>query len=284
MGETDKTPDPKLAAPAATPHPLSASWGRLRSALLGPGPLCRQHQSSNGRWLLLDPFPPATAEKAFDQHRQNLASKRDILKIDRKRQLSRVAGDGRSLVVKEFRKPGPWGRWRPDCRSWLNTRRLADHGIPVARCRAWLKHRDGRGFLILEDVGDLTLDEALRNAGSIGCQRRLLRAATRLAAWLHRARIVHGDLKLSNIMVPAESADPRMPLTLIDSDAIHFNREPTPAARAKNLYQMLDTFPPCISDCARLRFMVDYRRAAGLDAHQLRPVIDIVNRRLAQTR
>jgi tRNA A-37 threonylcarbamoyl transferase component Bud32 len=247
-------------------------WPSRKAKLLKNSSLCERRQAPHGAWQLFRAFPLKAADAAVLQHRQNLQNQTNILKIDRKRQLTRVTFEGRTLVVKEFRRPGPWGRWRSDCRSWLNTYRLKTYGLPAAQCLAWLKHDDGRGFLILEDVGDLDLHRALRDAQESPRQRELLHFAARLAAWLHQSRIVHGDLKLSNMMVLKAPRNPQMPLSLIDSDSIRFNQRLTAARRAKNLCQMLGTFPPSLGAVARLRFLAYYRRETGLSRAEMRQV------------
>jgi tRNA A-37 threonylcarbamoyl transferase component Bud32 len=247
-------------------------WPSRRAKLLKNSSLCERRQAPHGSWQLFRAFPLKAAESAVLQHRQNIQNQTNILKIDRKRQLTRVVFEGRTLVVKEFRRPGPWGRWRSDCRSWLNTYRLKTYGLPAAQCLAWLKHDDGQGFLILEDVGDQNLASALAQATTPRQQRVWLHHGARLVAWLHQSRIVHGDLKLSNMMVLEAPRNPQMPLSLIDSDSIRFNQHVTPASRAKNLHQMLDTFPAKFGLVFRLRFLACYRREAGLSRAEMRRV------------
>ncbi len=248
-------------------------WTSRQKKLLHSSSICAIKKTDAGIWLLLKPFSLETAAAALEQHLNNFDEQKNILKVEKKRRLSRVASNSESLVVKEFRHPGPWGRFRPDCRSWLNTYRLKMHGIPAAQCRAWLKHADGRGFLFLQDMGDTNLHVALKNAvGNMHEQRLLLRHGARVAAGLHQARIVHGDLKLSNIMIEKPAGSSTAKPMLIDSDDVRFNQRMTLGRRAKNLGQMLNTFPKALGKWPRLRFLVHYRKETGLNKKQLKKI------------
>lgn len=127
--------------------------------------------------------------------------------------VSRVQIDGRSFAVKRYniknarhRLGRLWRRSRAAV-SWSNAHRLRMYGIATAAPVALLEHRygplRGRAWFVAEyvDAPDIArwleadaLDDARRRAG--------LEALARLMHKLWRLRIVHGDLKASNIQMP----------------------------------------------------------------------------------
>lgn len=250
-------------------------WRGRRLRLLKQSSLCSRHETSNGTWLLRRPVELGVAEAAVAQHETNFAIGRNIVKCDRRRQLSRVCVDGRQYIVKEFRRPRrlPAGL-RPDGRSWLNTYRLEMAQLPVARCWGWLRSCDGRGYLVLDDLGDQTLIDTLQTGGTQAERREVLSAAGRLAAWLHDAGVVHGDLNSSNFMVNREWGYPQMPLVLVDSDRIHVRRwDVSIRSRQRNLLQTLDLVRLAATRRECLRFLASYRRTSGIARSTFSPVV-----------
>jgi len=85
--------------------------------------------------------------------------------------------------------------------------------------------------------------------------------------------IVHGDLKLSNIMIDSGADKPRTKLVMIDSDDVRFNKRMTLRRRAKNLCQMINTFPKRLGKWPILRFLIHYRIETGLSKAELKRTI-----------
>ena len=249
-------------------HAAARRWPGRRTRLLQTSSLCQAVDAAEGLWRLLLPFTLETAQEALRQHEAKVAAGR-LLKSDRKRRLSRVMVSGRSLVVKEFLAPGG-GVWRSDRRSWLNHYRLGPESFSVCRSHAWLQARQ-RGVLILEDVGSANLPAALA-AATPGVRRGLLVGAVRLIAAMHAAGTVPRDMKATNTVAATPGAS-RGPVCLVDADALRFDVRVSTADRAANLRQFLENLPDQVTRRERLRVLVAYRQAVGLDRGALRLVL-----------
>ena len=223
---------------------LLRKWRGRRSRLLRDSSQCNQQHTEHGMWHLLKQFDLKTAERAVDLHRQQISTPEKLLKAEGKRKVSRVNIDSCTYIVKEFSNPGFYGCWRSDCLSWLNTQRIGYYAIPAATCYAWLKSSDGKGYLILEDVGT----ENARNffARHDSTQRApYIRKIARVLAMLHNKHVFHKDCKVSNFVI-SDSGDER--LTLIDTDRIRFFRSIPDKKRFQNLHQAYSNFPECMRD------------------------------------
>jgi tRNA A-37 threonylcarbamoyl transferase component Bud32 len=270
-------------------------WRGRRARLLSRSSICRRHDTEDGRWLLLTPFPLAAAEQAISQHRSLVRDNR-MLKTDVKRRLARVAldpwlkggtdagdphgasaSDSRllprhlhqtSVVVKEFRRPKPLGRWAADCRSWFNHYRLAQLGLPATTALGWLKARDGRGYVVLTDVGQVNLREALAEPERQD-RRTLLAAAGRLVAWLHQRAVFHRDLKATNFVV---SDDPVFPVYLVDCDDVHFETRMTDDRRQRGLNQLLENLQDATDSDERNHLRQAYSTEMGAGTTGAGPV------------
>jgi hypothetical protein len=253
-------------------HQARRRWRGRRYRLLEDSTLCGVETTATGLWHLLRPFPLPSAEAALAAHLGRGPGAAQRLKEGPKRCVSRVVADGNSFVVKEFRRAGPWGAWRADGRAWLNAYRLARvYAIPAAACRAWARTPDGRGFLILDDVGTRCLHDELASAANARERRPWLLAAARMTARLHRVHVQHGDLKQSNLMVTRSAGRPA--LVLVDLDSVRFRRRLSTAQRLRNLHQILDHAPACVTAVERLRFLVEYRLEAGMAHAELRRLL-----------
>lgn len=247
---TSTTTDP---APLTFLTRLWPGWGGL------PG---HPAATAAGRWRLREGFALETAEAALRAY-ANLARNDPggLLKRDRKRSLGVVAPGGRYFVVKVFHRPGPWGPWRPDCRSWCWNWRLERAGLPVPRYHAWLRAGDGQGWLVMEYIPGEHLEAALRRqAGAPARQRELAGLALELLAALYRRGIVHGDLKAQNLILrPAEAASGQPEaLLLVDNDDVAFGRRIDAAVRARHCRQLAESLPP--GDPLRELLVAEFRR------------------------
>ena len=247
-----------------------ALWPGRRRRLLGASSLCERAAADDGRWLVRRPFDPETARQAVAAHRAGAGT---VLKTEPKREVSRVEVNGVRCIVKEFRRPGPWGRWAADARCWLNSFRLEMHRVPVAPCLAWLRADTGAGFLVMQDVGDDVLPVLLSQCADAGRRRLLLAATGRLLAWVHQAGIVHGDLKLSNVIVRERQDFPRVSLTLVDSDSVRFHAAMPLDRRVRNLRQVLGSLPAELPFREQARLLAAYRREARLSRGEMRDLL-----------
>jgi len=194
--------------------------------------------TSLGRWELLDTFSLRVAEAVVKLHLVNIKENKNILKIDHKRQVSRVVSKDKSYVIKEFRKPGPWWIFRPDYISWKNSIRLKELDIAVPSVYAWLRSKDGRGFIIMEDLGDQVLKSVLQNIGPELPERvELIKKLSKLVASVHSKNLVYGDMKLANVLLKDGS------LFLVDMDKVKLKKRLNLRDRAYNLVQILNSFP-----------------------------------------
>ena len=208
-----------------------------------------KYRTSYGIWEILRPFPLELSEEILKKHLSNIEKKVNLIKVDHKRQLSRVSLGKRSYIVKEFRKPGPWWIFRPDHISWKNSQKLYSLGIPVPKVYAWLKSRDRRGFIIMEDLGDQVLADILKKLKPGSEQRRsLIIKLSNLIAFVHSKNLIYGDMKLTNIMLKGSS------LFLVDMDKIKLKKRRLKVKdRVYNLAQVIISFP---KDLTKEEFML----------------------------
>jgi len=245
-------------------------WPTRRRRLLRNSSLCHVRDGETGRWRLRKGFAAAAAEESVRRHQTNVAE-HNMLKDDVKRRLSRVHVGGTTYIIKEFRRPGPWGRWAADARSWLNAARLAATRLPAAACHGWLRGTEGQGFLVLADAGRDVAAAVLRQS-TPARRRQLLKAAARLIALLHRRGIWHRDLKPTNFVV-ADDPVPGRELVLVDTDDVAFEATMTSTRRRRNLAQFLDGMGADLTAFERARFVVHYAHAANLSRDELRGVV-----------
>jgi tRNA A-37 threonylcarbamoyl transferase component Bud32 len=220
--------------------------------------MIHKYKTSYGVWELLPPFSLEISEKILKGHISNIKEKTNLLKVDYKRQLSRVLLGNESYVVKEFRRPGPWWIFRPDYVSWKNGQKLYSLGIPVPKVYAWFSSYDRRGFIIMEDLGDLVIKSVLRKLKPGSVQRRsLIVKISDLAASIHSKKVIYGDMKLTNVILKDSS------LFLVDMDKIKFKRKVKLKDRAYNLMQIILSFPEDLTEEELMLFLKTYARSSG---------------------
>ncbi len=198
-------------------------------------------KSRIGKIFLSEEISVSLVEKIIEKHMENMEKGRDVLKRDKKRQLSRVKEGERSYVVKEFKKPGPWWIFRPDAISWRNSIFLKKRNIPVPKVFAWIKEK--RGFIIMEDLGDNVLGPLLKRLSPFSAYRKyLIKETARLVSYIHSKNLIYGDLKLTNIIIKDEK------LFLVDMDRIKIKRRIELKDRLYNISQVFKTFPEDITE------------------------------------
>ena len=226
----------------------------------------KRHFTSSGKWEIAESFSIHRAEDIIFVHHNNMIKGTYVLKRDYKRQLSRVKEGKESYVVKEFRRPGPWWIFRPDAISWKNAYKMRDLGMPVAKVYAWLKSKDGRGFIIMEDLGDLVLSHILKDLTPDSSERRFfIEQIAQLVARLHRKNVVYGDLKLTNVMIRDSS------LFLVDWDKIKQKKRLRLTDRLFNLKQIIGSFPSNLTDDEFNLFCNTYIKTKALSFYRLLP-------------
>ncbi len=198
-------------------------WPDRKRKLLRPGQFSVGQQSDSGRWLLRKGFSLERAELVIAAHQQiRDQSPAQLLKNNRRRRVSKVEVDGGNFIVKEFRRPGPWGRFAADARSWVFNWGLEFCGLHVAKCFAWLRAKNGVACLVFEYLDGPTFYEILKDrAEDAAAFGQLSEKLYALLRELYRWRIVHEDLRMANLIV----CGPEPEICLVDNDAVLFNRK-----------------------------------------------------------
>ena len=149
---------------------------------------------------------------------------------------------------------------------------LVERGVPTVDLVAWGTLRDGRSFVILDDLTGFEAADKLIERGSDF--RRLLGPTARLAAQLHDAGLHHRDLYLCHFF--ACLSESQVELRLIDAARVR----PLPSfLRArwviKDLAQFwYSTLDLPVTDEERLQWLHAYGRARSMDPAALRPKIE----------
>lgn len=247
---------------------------------LRPSCCCEVHRTAAGRWILLKPMSVELAEQALAMHNANVRTRQNMVKDGGKRLLTRVAAGGTHYLVKQFNGMRFRGPWRTDRLAWLNHHRFASLGMPACACYGWLNSAiPGRGFLILEDLGETTAADCLVNAKNAGERRPIVELAACRMGQMHIVGVDHCDLKLENFMVDHSAPDTDMALALVDLDRVHFYRTMTPRKRRlRNLDQVLNLLSKHAAAAEGMRFLAQYRRVAGGDALDHRTALDAIRR------
>ena len=245
-------------------------WRSHRRRFSRSSSLCDEEVDSAGNWLRLATFPVRSATAAVRDHRHGLANRTGIVKEDRKRCLTRVRAESGSVIVKQFLSVPAYWPWRPDRLCWFNAHRLASHHIPTAGALAWLRGRDGHGYVVFSDQGSRTLYDALKAAATSAARRRLLQEAGTLVARLHLLGICHGDLKIHNFMIPVSPSGAPWPQCLVDVDRVYFQPLRQRTYQRRNLELFLETLQMDFPDVSPLPFLAAYRRFSRVSRADLR--------------
>ncbi|NLF62153.1 MAG: hypothetical protein GX574_13485 [Lentisphaerae bacterium] len=187
-----------------------AAWRKRRRQLLEGGGDIRKLVRADGMARL-----GRMTEEELDhllQAHENHKHKRECLKYDDKRCLSRVKlPGGRKIIVKEYRRTRTWLRFSPDALGWLGSWRL--HG--TAQCLGWYRNSSEKtGFLFFADVGEHDLTFRRRQCVVEKVSNAFYQAGL-ICGNLHRLHVFHNDLKPSNFVVDEDGK-----VTLIDCDDV----------------------------------------------------------------
>jgi hypothetical protein len=245
-------------------HLAQKYWTSRRGRYTTNHNVCFKFQWAEGNGVAMRSMAETTLIRCLAIHDENIARGCNVLKSGLRRRLSEVTVEGQTYVVKEFVSPGPWGPWRPDIRAWRTAQRLQMYPVPTAAALTWLQTKDGRGIIILNKTGDENLAVRLRdNPTSPDCVA-WCEAAGRFLGWLHLSNIVPRDMKLSNVMFHTSPEYPSMPLTLVDTDDISFERQFPLQHGSKNLQQMFDGIPDSVQAEGIPALIAAYKTEIGI--------------------
>ncbi len=200
---------------------------------------------------------------------ETAAEQGEVLKDSPSSRVIRVHRDGRSWILKHYRRRRPLdprdalGRSKA-LRSLLAAEALRRRGLPAARpLAAW--SAPGRGsFLLLEDLPrHRPLHEAVLQVSGEE-RRRLLEEVACLVARLHRSGVAYRDLKPSNLLVDLQAPAGER-LRLLDHDRNRFRRPPVRLRqRARDLAALHAGLPPEVRAAERLRALRRYDPGLGM--------------------
>jgi heptose I phosphotransferase len=187
--------------------------------------------------------------------------------------LDTESADGRPVRLHIKRYARVRSRVTPADREARGIAALESHDIPTAPLVGWGRLRDGRSFIITEDLaGHRAADKLV--AGGLDFER-LLDATAALAGRLHRAALHHRDLYLCHFLAEVDAARPRVKLI----DAARVRRLPGWPTRTRWIVKDLaqfwySTLALPVSDDQRTRWLKCYAKSRGIkSAEPLRPAI-----------
>ncbi len=225
-----------------------------------------------------EPYHVPFYEKALANHKVAVATQsraKGWLKTDTKRRVSRYQeGSEHSIVVKEFVKPGRFGRYSADARSWAGKFGTIQYSIPSTIYHAWLKTSDGKAYIFMEDLGDLSFTTAFQQAivnKDQSNKRMLIHNFARFFANLHCLGIYHRDLKTDNFMVCGEH------LKLIDLDDVTYAKNICQRRKIKNLQQAYNTLPTAIGNLEKLQLLAAYKRYGHKSRQEIRTMLEALD-------
>ncbi len=180
------------------------------------------------------------------------------------------------------------GRARRALRATLM---LEQHGFNAPRPLALMEKKYGPfcadSILITKDVPDsVQLRERLDQLGAdsskwaLNKKRRMIREFARLVGRMHQVGIVHGDLRLRNVLVQEQDGCPVF--WFIDNERTRRFPALSPGLARKNLVQL--NMKSRASNTDRMRFLKAYARERGLTAEELKAIARMVVRGMDRRR
>lgn len=240
-----------------------------------------------GRWSgTVDRAALAALADRLDRDVDELVASGELVEVHASRGARVFRASGTSPIAfywKEFRARG---RWDP-LKAWLRgsraaraargAERLTAIGLDAPRTLALAEERGPfgvtRAVLVTAAVVDRVGLERWAVAADLDARtrRRIVAAAAAAIGALHRAGLVHGDLRPSNVLVDRAGEH----VTFLDNERTR--RSPLRRERIRNLVQLgVDQFSrPFRTD--RLRFLHAYARAVGLSRGEARTLAREVN-------
>ena len=244
----------------------------------------------DARGMRLRELEPETLAALVDQHREALGA-RDarLLDLDARSALSAVAAGRRHAVVKETRWRGLGHalgdalRGSPGRRAWLAGHGLLARRIAAARPLAYLERRrlglPVASWVVLEDLRPAVPAAFAAESGEAASEA-VLAALARLAIDLHRARVDHGDLKATNVLLrrAAGGLEP----ALVDLEAVRFPRRLSDTRRIAALAALNASLSDAHPAATRRRAFELYAFALPFAKGRERALAEVIERSLAR--
>lgn len=153
-----------------------------------------------------------------------IAASGQLLKHDRTTTVAKVDGDGMAWVIKRYNTKNPWHAVRRALRRsralncWDMSGQFLGAGITVPAPVACIENKlgpfRGKSYFVYEFVDAEDLLSYMNSHNGPGDRSLILRRIEDLFDALQTSRIIHGDMKATNILVGADRG-----LTLLDLDA-----------------------------------------------------------------
>jgi hypothetical protein len=232
-----------------------------------PGRRYARLRAGGIRGLHLRRIEPAVVLAALAAHARAVAEHApELVQRSPRASVSRVEAAGRRAVVKHWTPRGPL-RLAADClrgsparRAWSGGVALRARRIGSATPYAFLERRwlgvPLASWLVSEDLRPaLPADAAVGQLDAV----RIADALASLVARLHRAGVLHGDLKASHVYLADAGAG--YAAQLIDLEGVRFARRLSQRARIRELAQLNASLPDAFPDALRCRAFARYRAA-----------------------
>ena len=175
------------------------------------------------------------------------------------------------LCVKEYLPRGIFDRLkdlirppRPR-REWKAARKLAQRGVstpePLAIVIAPVTEPNRSHYIITRELPKaLTLDEYITQAPDGESLKLTLETLADFLAELHERKVIHGDMKASNLLVVEGEDEPR--IYMIDLASMRL-RKPRRKDIELMLAQLYASIPLVVGRTQRLRFVIRYLESAN---------------------
>jgi len=202
-------------------------------------------------------------DKITDIHTDNIQNNTNVLKVQKKTQLSRVD----NFCVKSFKASRMFARPYA-LRSWQGLLTLHFNKIGTAGPVAVILYKDRSSILITKMLNHPDLDELLYHKYSsmpLKEKRDLLNTLGNILATMHVNGIYHADLKVCNIKV---SQDP-LAFYFLDTDRVEQKINLSTRRRIKNMVQINTSIPVHVSRTMRFSFIKAYSKITGDDPGRL---------------
>jgi len=210
-------------------------------------------------WALILKEHHLSLDRVILEHEQNVTNMTNVLKYQKKTQLSKVD----RFCVKSYTRPklfnSPYA-----LRAWKGLMLLLFNGIPVADPVALVVKKDQKSILITEMVEEKDLNRVLYHEYPmmhIKDKLEIARELGKLLGILHKNNIYHADLKSSNIKLLRDPAR----FILLDTDKVLQVRYLARRKRLKNLMNINTSIPRHVSRGVRMAFVHAYTGITGED-------------------